>query len=213
MVQLLLLAWKDPVFHRTYLWRDKNNFLVQFLAKEEFVLICLKKTNKHKLSNGFWLEFLLEIQSSYTEFFLMLLWKPALSGRLLFWAAEGEQLGIAGALERSEKVPRENVFVFLSVWCGDSSFQLRVDIENCCDAWLELHHKRATRGHKSSAPAWEKMWEHRERVRCGKRSPPSPGAGQGQLWQQVLWVSMLLCWLQVAFSMGSHLVIFAKCCC
>lgn len=48
-----------------YLWRDKNNFLVQFLAKAEFVLICLKKTNKHKLSNGFWLGFLLEIQSSY----------------------------------------------------------------------------------------------------------------------------------------------------
>lgn len=55
------------MFHRTYLWRDENNFLLQFLAKAEFVLICLKKTNKHKLSNGFWLEFLLEIQSSYAE--------------------------------------------------------------------------------------------------------------------------------------------------
>lgn len=132
-------------------------------------------------------------------FFLMLLWKPTLRRKDVVLSCRDGQLGTAGALEGSGKEPGETHWCF-QVWRGDLSSQLRVNIENCCRAWLELHHKRATRGRKSSAPSWENVWDVGKGPRC--RAGPAVAAR-----------AALLCRLHGASPTGRDLVEFSKCCC
>ena len=72
------------------------------------------------------------------------------------------------------------------------------NIENCCNGSLELHHERATRGHKSSAHAWEKLVgapgkdDMLENVATTSLVQSRTCQRRGWLWQHVLWVSARL---------------------